>query len=76
MQPTAQLQKTAGKAASKNLKFSFLEKTGFNNDWLKNLFLYFLPPLHNANDFPSDSLTLGIFNNNTFFGTIKKIDKK
>ena len=45
-------------------------------DWLKNLFLYFLPPLHNANDFPSDSLTLGIFNNNTFFGTIKKIDKK
>ena len=53
MQPTRLLQGAAGKATSKNLKFSFLETTGCNKKWLKNLFLDFLPPLHNGNHFSS-----------------------
>ena len=34
-------------------KFSFLENNKWNKDWLENVFLHFLPPLYNANDFSS-----------------------
>ena len=40
------------------------------------LFLNFLPPLYNSNDFSGGYLTFDIFNNNTFFGTIQKTDEK
>ena len=77
MQPTALLERTTGKDTSKNLKFNFLENTTvLFNDWLRNLFLHFLPPLNNRNGFPNGYLTFDIFNNKTFLGTIQKKDEK
>ena len=39
-------------------------------------FFFFLPPLHNSNDFSIGFLTFNIFNNTTLFATIQKTDKK
>ena len=51
------------------------------HNWWKNLFLHFLPPLHNSNDFSSFfncffHILSDIFNNNTLFGTIQKTNEK
>ena len=53
MQPTEPLQRTAGKATSKNFKFSFLGNNRVQEGLIEKSVLAFSTPFHNGNNFSS-----------------------
>ena len=55
------IAKNSWQSYFKKIEVFFLEKTtGCKKEGLENLFLHFLPPLHNGNDFSIGSLTFDI----------------